>query len=538
MRARIILALLFVTMLAYGQEAKKNTEGTPSQESISYVENEFIIWLEQGVDAASFAARSNETIAPKELLSKDLNIWLFEIKGDVKHRDLIMQNLSRNGDIRHIQNNHTNISMRDVTPDDTYYNQQWAPAKMQLPKAWDEYTTGGLTALGDTIVVAVIDGGVFLNHQDLNLWKNRHETPGNGIDDDGNGYIDDYHGWNAYTNNGNIISDSHGTHVAGIVGAIGNNGKGVAGVNWAVKVLPIRGSSGTESIVVKAYSYVLAQRKLYNETNGEKGAFIVASNSSFGIDYANPNNYPIWCSMYDEMGKQGILSAAAGPNRNVNVDQVGDVPSTCASLYMLGVTNTTNLDQKYVSAGYGTTHIDIGAPGTNIYSTMPNNAYANNTGTSMATPQVAGVIALMYAAMPKNMIESCKADPAAFALKVREFLLEGADELASLNNLVAGKRRLNAYGAIQKAVAYGNSVDEVLSDNDVSIFPNPTVGELRVQGGVDRVEVLDAAGKSVGVYEMAGKNQDVINISHLPTGVYLVKMNTSKGEILKKVVKE
>ncbi len=538
MRARIILALLFVTMLAYGQEAKKNTAGTPSQESISYVENEFIIWLEQGVDATSFAARSNEAIAPKELLSKDLNIWLFEIKGDVKHRDLIMQNLSRNGDIRHIQNNHTNISMRDVTPDDTYYNQQWAPAKMQLPKAWDEYTTGGLTALGDTIVVAVIDGGVFLNHQDLNLWKNRHETPGNGIDDDGNGYIDDYHGWNAYTNNGNIISDSHGTHVAGIVGAIGNNGKGVAGVNWAVKVLPIRGSSGTESIVVKAYSYVLAQRKLYNETNGEKGAFIVASNSSFGIDFADPSNYPIWCSMYDEMGKQGILSAAAGPNRNVNVDQVGDVPSTCASLYMLGVTNTTNLDQKYISAGYGTTHIDIGAPGTNIYSTMPNNAYANNTGTSMATPQVAGVIALMYAAMPKNMIESCKADPAAFALKVREFLLEGADELASLNNLVAGKRRLNAYGAIQKAVAYGNSMDEVLSDSDVSIFPNPTVGELRVQGGVDRVEVLDAAGKSVGVYEMAGKNQDVINISHLPTGVYLVKMNTSKGEILKKVVKE
>ncbi len=538
MRARIILALLFVTMLAYGQEAKKNTVGTPSQESISYVENEFIIWLEQGVDATSFAARSNEAIAPKELLSKDLNIWLFEIKGDVKHRDLIMQNLSRNGDIRHIQNNHTNISMRDVTPDDTYYNQQWAPAKMQLPKAWDEYTTGGLTALGDTIVVAVIDGGVFLNHQDLNLWKNRHETPGNGIDDDGNGYIDDYHGWNAYTNNGNIISDSHGTHVAGIVGAIGNNGKGVAGVNWAVKVLPIRGSSGTESIVVKAYSYVLALRKLYNETNGEKGAFIVASNSSFGIDFADPSNYPIWCSMYDEMGKQGILSAAAGPNRNVNVDQVGDVPSTCASLYMLGVTNTTNLDQKYISAGYGTTHIDIGAPGTNIYSTMPNNAYANNTGTSMATPQVAGVIALMYAAMPKNMIESCKADPAAFALKVREFLLEGADELASLNNLVAGKRRLNAYGAIQKAVAYGNSMDEVLSDSDVSIFPNPTVGELRVQGGVDRVEVLDAAGKSVGVYEMAGKNQDVINISHLPTGVYLVKMNTSKGEILKKVVKE
>ena len=538
MRVKIILALFFVTMLAYGQEAKKNTGVTPSQESTSYVENEFIIWLEQGVDAASFAARSNEAIAPKELLSKDLNIWLFEIKGDVKHRGQIMQNLSRNGDIRHIQNNHTNITMRDVTPDDPNYNQQWAPEKMQLPKAWDEYTTGGLTAMGDTIVVAVIDGGAFLNHVDLNLWKNSHEIPGNGIDDDGNGYIDDYHGWNVFSNNGNVTSDDHGTHVAGIIGAVGNNGKGVAGVNWNVKVLPIRGSSTSESIVVKAYSYVLAQRKLYNETNGAKGAFIVATNSSFGVDYGNPNNYPIWCSMYDEMGKLGILSAAAGPNMNVNVDQVGDVPSTCASLYMFGVTNTTKQDNKYSAAGYGTTHIDIGAPGTAIYSTMPNNSYGSMTGTSMATPQVAGVIALMYAAMPKNMIESCKEDPAAFALKVREFLLEGADELASLNNLVAGKRRLNAYGAIQKAVAYGNSVEEVLGDSGVSIFPNPTVGELRIQGGVDRVEILDAAGKSVGVYEMAGKNQGVINISHLPTGVYLLKMNTSKGEILKKVVKE
>ena len=460
MKRIIILVLMLLSALSYAQET--------NSETTNYVENEFIIWLEQDVDAATFATNSNTDIVPKRMLSKRLNIWLFEITDSKEPREEKMHSLTKNADVRVIQNNHTNIMLREAVPDDPYYNMQWAPAIMNLPQAWEEYTTGGVTATGDTIVVAVIDGGCDWTHEDLNCWENTREIPYNGIDDDNNGYIDDYYGWNAYNHNGYVGSSSHGTHVSGIIGAVGDNETGVCGVNWNVKIMPIGGSSGDESIVVEAYAYVLEMRARYNETNGEEGAFIVATNSSFGVDYGNPNDYPIWCSMYDEMGNVGILSCGAGPNMNVNVDEVGDVPSACPGDYLIGITNTTSADEKYGSAGYGVNNIDIGAPGTSIYSTTPNNSYGNMTGTSMATPQVSGTIALMYAAMPEEMMQAYKSDPANFCLSVRQHLFMGADNLTSLDGLVAEGRRLNAYGAIESLL------------ND-SIVPT-LIGEVNITG--------------------------------------------------------
>ncbi len=463
-----ILAIMALSVFSYAQEPEQ------SQESTTYVENEFIIWLEQDVDAADFAAKSNTGIMPKRQLSKRLNIWLFEINDNKELREDKMHRLNANADVRVIQNNHTNITLREAIPDDPYYYQQWAPAIMNLPQAWEEFTTGGVTATGDTIVVAVIDGGADWTHEDLNCWENAHEIPNNGIDDDGNGYIDDFHGWNAYNHNGYVGSNNHGTHVSGIIGAVGNNGKGVCGVNWNVKVMPIGGSSSNESIVVEAYSYVLEMRARYNETDGEEGAFIVATNSSFGVDYGNPDDYPIWCSMYDEMGNVGILSCGAGPNLNVNVDVVGDVPSACPGNYLIGITNTTSDDVKYTGAGYGINNIDIGAPGTSIYSTLPNNNYGNMTGTSMATPQVSGTIALMYAALPEEMMIACKNDPANFCLSVRHHLLNGVDHLPSLDGLVASGRRLNAYGAIE-SVLYDSIIPTLTGE--VNISGEPFFGE-------------------------------------------------------------
>ena len=463
-----ILAIMALSVFSYAQEPQQ------SQESTTYVENEFIIWLEQDVDAADFAAKSNTGIMPKRQLSKRLNIWLFEINDNKELREDKMRRLNANADVRIIQNNHTNITLREAIPDDPFFGQQWAPAIMNLPQAWEVFTTGGVTATGDTIVVAVIDGGADWTHEDLNCWENAHEIPNNGIDDDGNGYIDDFHGWNAYNHNGYVGSNNHGTHVSGIIGAVGNNVKGVCGVNWNVKVMPIGGSSSNESIVVEAYSYVLEMRARYNETDGEEGAFIVATNSSFGVDYGNPDDYPIWCSMYDEMGNVGILSCGAGPNMNVNVDVVGDVPSACPGNYLIGITNTTSDDVKYTGAGYGINNIDIGAPGTSIYSTLPNNNYGNMTGTSMATPQVSGTIALMYAALPEEMMITCKNDPANFCLSMRHHLLNGADHLPSLDGLVASGRRLNAYGAIE-SVLYDSIIPTLTGE--VIISGEPFFGE-------------------------------------------------------------
>ena len=497
MKHIILLVLLLLSALSYAQET--------NSETTNYVENEFIIWLEQDIDASTFAVNSGIEIMPKRLLSERLNIWLFEISDNKQSREDKMRHLATHNDVRLIQNNHTNIMLRELVPDDPYYNIQWAPAIMNLPQAWEEFAIGGVTATGDTIVVAVIDGGCDWTHEDLNCWINTHEIPYNGIDDDGNGYIDDYHGWNAYNHNGNVGSNNHGTHVSGIIGAIGNNGKGVCGVNWNVQIMPIGGSSGNESIVVEAYAYVLEMRARYNETNGEEGAFIVATNSSFGVDYGNPDDYPIWCSMYDEMGNVGILSCGAGPNMNVNVDEVGDVPSACPGDYLIGITNTTSADEKYGSAGYGINNIDIGAPGTSIYSTTPNNNYSNMTGTSMATPQVSGTIALMYAAMPEEMMEACKNDPANFSLMVKQHLFDGADYLTSLDGLVAEGRRLNAYGAIESMLYDSitptltgevNIIGEpffgetLTAQTELSSIPSiPNLGELSYQWGRDTTDI-------------------------------------------------
>ena len=469
MKHILLFALMLLSVLSFAQEPQ-------TKPSATYVENEFIIWLEQGVDVSAFAVNSGVEITPKRLLSERLNIWLFEISDSKEPREDKMRRLAASNDVRVIQNNHTNIQLREAIPNDPGYGQQWAPAIMSLPQAWEEFTTGGVTATGDTIVVAVIDSGTDWTHEDLNCWVNTHEIPNNGIDDDENGYIDDYRGWNAYNHNGYVGSSSHGTHVAGIIGAVGDNGKGVCGVNWDVRIMPICGSSGNESIVVEAYAYVLEMRARYNETNGEEGAFIVATNSSFGVDYGNPDDYPIWCSMYDEMGDVGILSCGAGPNMNVNVDVVGDVPSTCPGEYLIGITNTNSSDEKYGSAGYGINNIDIGAPGTSIYSTIPNNSYGNMTGTSMATPQVTGTIALMYAALPEEMMQACKDDPASFCLTMRYHLLNGADHLPSLEGLVAEARRLNAYGAIE-SMLYDSIVITPTLTGEVNIIGEPFFGE-------------------------------------------------------------
>ncbi len=443
-----------------------------------FVKGQVLVKLQPDVSRQEFSAvlDNNDYIIEKTVVRR-LNIVLVRIVNPQIATLAAVAELRANPWVEKAQPDHK-IEQRETFPNDTEFDDQWdmhntgqtgglIDADIDAPEAWD-ITTGGVTPLGDTIVVAVVDGGCDLNHSDLvpNLWINRNEIPGNNIDDDSNGYVDDVNGWNAYNSNGTISSDGHGTHVSGTVGARGNNNSGVTGVNWRVKIMPIAGSTGTTSIALEAYGYALDQRVAYDSSNGQMGAFVVATNSSFGVNYGDctDNNFSLWNDMYDAMGTVGILSAAATMNINADVDVSGDVPTGCDSDFMVAVTNTTDDDVRNSGAAYGLTTIDLGAPGTNILSTYPGGGTTTMTGTSMATPHVAGAIGFIHAAMSQGFAQYYKANPAEAAVELKTLLLDGTDPITSLESNTVSGGRLNIYNTALLVQSY------LASD---SLDPNP-----------------------------------------------------------------
>ncbi|MBL0043742.1 MAG: S8 family serine peptidase [Flavobacteriales bacterium] len=387
-------------------------------------------------------------------MSPPAHIWL--LKHDPAFSGaLMLERVRRHPAVEAAQFNHT-VQER-ITPNDTQYNQQWHHVDPQdndidTDLAWNT-TTGGNTALGDTIVVCVVEG-FDRSHSDLidNSWVNRAEIDGNSIDDDANGYIDDVFGWNPAAGNDNtLFSGSHGTSCAGMVGARGNNANGVVGANWYVKLMPVRYSSLTEANVIASYTYPLVQRQRWNQTNGAQGALVVATSSSWGIDNANPANYPLWCGFYDTMGQAGILSCGATANNNVNIDVVGDMPTACSSPYMISVTATDANDQRTFS-GYGLTTIDVGAPGASVRTTTTSNTYVTTSGTSFATPLTAGVLALMYSTPCVGLAQLARSNPQGAANAMRTALFAGVEQVGNLPGQTVTGGRINANNSVQYIV--------------------------------------------------------------------------------------
>ena len=393
-------------------------------------------------------------------ISKDLNIVLLSPEYRVLDSKRIVEILNDNPHVRWAQLDHP-VTMRESIPNDPDFGQQWAlksdaSADIQATYAWD-FGKGGKTVDGSDVVVAIVDQGVDVTHPSLveNIWVNSAEIAGNGIDDDGNGYIDDINGWDAVTDLGNIQAGSHATHVAGIIGARGDDSQQVVGVNWDSKIMSVRvlgwGDKDFTSTVLDGYGYIVKQKQLWIDSNGAQGANVVATNSSFGVDRGNceSGQYPAWNEMYDLMGSVGILSAAATINGNHDVDQIGDVPTACSSEFIIGVTNTNSEGKKYSNAGYGATHIDLGAPGTAILSTVLNSGLGEKTGTSMATPHVAGAIGFLHSVASRSFRNLSQQDPAGAALVMKQLLLESTSEQADLKGktVTGGRLNLNAAAA-------------------------------------------------------------------------------------------
>lgn len=375
-----------------------------------------------------------------------------------KQAQLLLNQALKHSNIKNAQLNY--MSEIRATPNDPMYAEQWhhyntganngvAGADIKSENAWN-ISKGGNTPDGDTVVVAIVDAGFCPEHLDIqaNVWYNYAEIPNNGIDDDQNGYIDDFRGWNTTTLNDVITTHTHGCGVEGTLGAVGNNNRGVSGVAWNVKMMHLI-SAGSDDEIIGSYAYIFQQRRLWNVSQGRRGAFVVVSSSSFGRDARFPSSAPLWCAMYDSLGSVGVLNIAATTNRGVDVEVVGDLPSLCTSPYLVVATASTNRDARRLSAAYGRISIDLAAPGEGITTTALTGSYSSEDGTSYASPMVAGVVALAYAAPCTDWIIRAKRNPSEAALSMRTFLLRGVDTLDAFRGLMTSNGRLNAAKTLQ-----------------------------------------------------------------------------------------
>ena len=369
---------------------------------------------------------------------------------------VLMQGLRRDPRVRYAEFNY--LLFACVTPNDPQFNQLWGlhntgqtggttDADIDAPEAWN-VTTGSASVL-----VGVIDSGVDYNHPDLNtnMWTNPGEIAGNGVDDDGNGYVDDIHGINAITNTGNPMDDYfHGTHVAGTIGARGNNGTGVVGVNWNVSIVACKflssNGSGSTSNAIQCFQYLNYLKNVQGRN------VVITSNSWGGGGYSQALRDAM--QGLDQPGMAPLFHACAAGNNNRNNDPRAYYPAsyTLSNIVSVAATDASDLYASFSS--WGSASVDIAAPGVSIYSTRPGNTYGNLNGTSMATPHVAGTAALVHAQFPGLS-----------AAQVKQRILFGVDPIGNRGNngskptLTSG--RLNALNALQFDTTPPAAVDDL-----------------------------------------------------------------------------
>jgi subtilisin family serine protease len=319
------------------------------------------------------------------------------------------------------------VRTASLVPNDPRLGDLYGLTRMDAANAWN-ITTGS-----PAVTVAVIDTGVQYNHPDLqdNIAVNTGEIPGNGIDDDTNGYTDDYFGYDFYAEDGNPTDEhGHGTHCAGIVGARGDNGQGVVGINWSVGILPVRvlgpDGSGSDADVAAGMYYAIS-----------RGASVLS------LSLGGPFFSAVLDDAVQYARDRGVLVvAAAGNDYGQDLDVEPAYPASLSYDNMIAVAATDSTDALAYFSNFGPSSVHVAAPGHGILSTYLGGQFVYMSGTSMATPYVAGVAALMKSAKPSLGYG-----------EIRSGIISSSDPIDALQGKVVANGRVNAYRAVVTALS-------------------------------------------------------------------------------------
>lgn len=417
-----LLLLGVTTSFVFGQKSEKG-----------FVGDELLVKFKGGT-ANSLIADANNRIGAS-LLEKlgDLDWVRIKLPFGMPVADA-MKEYQKMGEVEAVQPNF--YYRLAVTPNDTQFpnSGMYGLTKISAPAAWD------LTTGSSSVVVADIDTGLRYTHEDLaaNAWTNPGEINNNGVDDDGNGFIDDYYGYDFRYNDPDPLDENgHGTHTAGTIGAVGNNGIGVVGVNWNVKIMAIKiysagGTDSTSAMLINAYNYVRLMKN--------RGINIRVTSNSYadcpeacGYDQATKD-------ALDALGEAGVLNVFAAGNNGRNIETQPIYPASYTSPNILTVASSTSSDARSSFSNFGNVSVDLAAPGSSVLSTYnnSNSSYTSLSGTSMATPHVAGAAALLSAYNPNLSAASLKAT-----------LMNTVDVLSAWNGVVKTGGRLNVANALQ-----------------------------------------------------------------------------------------
>ena len=403
-----------------------------------------------------------------------IDVYLYSTFGNKEGK---IEELNKNPNIAYAEPDYI-VHIASTYPNDPFWTELWGlhntgqtggavNADINVPEAWD-FSTGS-----SEVIVAVNDTGVDYDHPDLNanMWINPFEIPDNGIDDDGNGYVDDYYGINVITDSGDPMDDnSHGTHCAGIIAAAGNNEIGVVGVCWTAKIMALKFLSsegeGFVSDAIECIGYAI-----------DKGVHII--NASYG----SPSYSQAEKDAVEALEASGIIFVAAAGNDGLNNNTTPFYPSSYDCDNIISVAATDHFDNLCAFSNYGNLSVDVAAPGEQILSAVPtwywgpdSIPYGYASGTSMAAPHVTGLAALIKSYRPTISWQ-----------QIKNFILNGADNRPSLNGKLLTEGRINAYNSLKAymltiAAESGGSTEPVPGTyfydegTEVSITASPESG--------------------------------------------------------------